>query len=741
MTVPTGAIEAGELAREEDEEQGEVEPARTRVRQVERGSQSRLARLRGSARRYWAWLVQHYATVDPRSVGVCRILLGALLFADVARRYRDLDSYYTNLGWLTNHFSLYRPMSSYVFSIYHAFSTPGEVRVLFFFHCLVNLAFLVGYRTRLSQLLAIVLLTSLNSRNIIIENGGFVMLTLLAIWTWVLPMGQRFSVDAWLRSWRARRERTLADLNDRSRPRAPVSPIASLAVTAVILQWTINYFLNTVHKSGATWHNGTAVYYFVHQARLLHPFGVWMRDHLPLEVFELMTHGTLLVEGTIAFLWVSPLFTKAARMVAWVLGIGLHLGILVFATLGPFVWVMMIPYAMFIPREVWEWGARRMRVQRQRLVVLLDPRSRLSLALGRIIKRLDALELVRFAPAADKSARRSLTLIEAPLGPEKPRRGRAAVARLIGVLPLPRWCAAALVRLGGASALAGVSGRLLARRKYWARRLGLDRELRELPAPSRGRRRINAVGYWLGEAFVGLLMLVSVSQVLMENRAVPAWLKPKSRPEWMTAMIVYPRLFQGWSMFAPDPPRDDGWVVVDGRTVDGRKLDPLTGKVPNFSMDLPGGPDFSAQWEAFHMRIHEKRFEVYYPGFEEYLKNEYEISGRPEDRLVAFDVWYVMRTINPPGRGYSPPTYRKLFSFGKVEDSGVPKQAVASGSGNEPTGAAKRPAPRPKPLPRRSAEPIASAVTRHAPGPPPPGTARKGAPPAARAGASKAPSR
>src|SRR5688572_8986801 len=139
------------------------------------------ATARASVRRAWAWLVATYATVDPRSLGVCRILLGLLIFADVARRYKDLDAYYTNLGWLTNHFALFRPMSSHVFSLYHAFSTPTEVRVLFFAHCAINLLFLVGYRTRLTHLLALVLLCSMNSRNIIIENGGFVMLTLLTL--------------------------------------------------------------------------------------------------------------------------------------------------------------------------------------------------------------------------------------------------------------------------------------------------------------------------------------------------------------------------------------------------------------------------------------------------------------------------------------------------------------------------------------------------------------------------------
>lgn len=630
----------------------------------------------GAARRVWAWLVATYATIDPRSLGVCRILLGLLIFADVARRYRDLDAYYTNLGWLTNHFSLYKPMSSYVFSIYHAFSTPAEVRVLFFIHCVVNLMFLVGYRTRLTHLMALLLLSSLNARNIIIENGGFVMLVLLTMWSWFLPMGRRFSVDAWLVSWRSRRETTLVELNDHSRPRPFVSPVVSLAVTAIILQWAANYSLNTIQKDGPTWHNGTAIYYFAHQARLLHPFGVWLSDHMPFSVMALLTHGTLIVEGTIAFLWVSPFFPKVGRMVAWLLGIGLHLGILAFATLGPFVWVMMVPYAMFIPRELWEWGAHRVKRRRERLVMFLDTKQPVAITFARIVKRLDALEVVRFAPAKSRVARTGLLVAtDRDPRPTKPTHfGKAALERVLRALPWPRWCAGAVIVSGCASVMHALVGRWLSEPEKNGRRFGLDHPApRELAPASPARRRFNRIGRMLGEAMVVFLLVVSTGQVLMENRAVPAWMKPSSRPEWVTALVIYGRLFQGWSMFAPDPPREDGWVVVDGRTVDGRKLDPLTGEPPNFSLALKDGPNFSAQWEAFHMRIHEKRFSIYYEGFSDFLKNHHLLTGKPNDRLVSFDVWYVSRNIKPPGQGFTENSYRKLFGFGDVKDSGVPR--------------------------------------------------------------------
>ncbi|HEU5075085.1 MAG TPA: HTTM domain-containing protein [Polyangiaceae bacterium] len=650
------------------------------------------ATVRLSARTVWAWLVRTYATVDPRSLGVCRILLGLLVFADVARRYKDLDAYYTNLGWLTNHFSLYKPMSSHVFSLYHAFSTPGEVRVLFFVHCAINVLFLVGYRTRLTQLLAWVLLSSMNSRNIIIENGGFVMLTLLLMWSWFLPLGRRFSVDAWLEAWRSRRERTLDDLNDRSRPRLPVAPVVSLAVTAIILQWAINYFLNTVHKDGPTWRDGSAIYYFVQQSRLLHAPGVWLRDHTPYMVLEWLTHGTLIVEAAIAFLWVSPLFPKVARMLAWVLGIGLHLGIFVFATLGPFVWIMMIPYAMFIPREVWEWTSARMRRERRRLVMFLDARSPLSLGIGRLVKRLDTLELIRFAPADSKQAARTLTVAREPAAVpvQAPSTGRAAVAEVVSALPWPRWCLRLMLAAGMGGVLHACSSRLLRARGMWAQRLGLDLPaLAEQAEPSRAVLALRRWARAVGTVALVFLLAVCTSQVLLENRAVPTRLKPTSRPEWVSALVVYGRMFQGWSMFAPDPPREDGWVVVDGRTADGRKLDPLTGRAPNFSLSLPYGPDFSAQWEAFNMRIHEKRFSTYYPGFQDFLKNHHLLSGKPADALIAFDVWYVGRYINPPGQGFSKNFYRKLFSFGTLTDSGVPESERPKRAATEPARSGK----------------------------------------------------
>ena len=46
------------------------------------------------------------------------------------------------------------------------------------------------------------------------------------------------------------------------------------------------------------------------------------------------------------------------------------------------------------------------------------------------------------------------------------------------------------------------------------------------------------------------------------------------RPEWMVAAVMYPHIFEGWSLFSPEAPLSDETVVVDAVTRDGRHVDP-----------------------------------------------------------------------------------------------------------------------------------------------------------------------
>src|SRR6266516_17099 len=79
-----------------------------------------------ASRRYYPRFIESYCTLDPRSLGIGRIGLGALLLYDLARRVPGLATWYSNDGLLPNHTVLWRPSSDYVFSFLLAASRPGE---------------------------------------------------------------------------------------------------------------------------------------------------------------------------------------------------------------------------------------------------------------------------------------------------------------------------------------------------------------------------------------------------------------------------------------------------------------------------------------------------------------------------------------------------------------------------------------------------------------------------------------
>jgi hypothetical protein len=623
-----------------------------------------------------SFLVKTYASVDPRSLGLFRIGLGIMLFADVARRLPDLTAHYSNAGWLTNHFALFRPMSDHLFSVYHAFSTPEEVHFIFALHLLVNLFVIIGWHTRLMLVLAAVLITSINSRNILLENGGWVVLNLLTVWSVFLPLDRRFSVDALRRSFRYK-ERDLAALEDRDQPPRPRAPVVSLAVTALILQWVVIYYFNVVHKSGKPWRDGSAVYYFFQQDRMVTAFGAWLREVVPYWVFQGMTFGTLVIEASIVVLLLFPFGTKYTRMVAWVLCAALHLTIDAVVQLGPFSWAMVVMFIAMIPAEAWDLAARRAKKPRRRLY--FDPGSGVALHFCRWIKRFDTLGLVTFVPIPNSAAAEEAgvdpqlfgrTLVVADAEGKQRFSGAVALRRLFDALPVLPFLFGWIVLPGVSSLVDSLLVRVFSQRAELDRYLELDNEAKlpsELPPPpTQARAMLTRAAVVIGQVLLLLLITAEASQVLIENRAVPEQLKPHKRPEWMTSVVVYPRLFQGWSMFAPAPPMEDGRVVVDGRTADGRHLDPLTGQAPVFEVQPKGGFRMNQIWGDFHRRIGEGRFSAYHDGFKDFLLNHHEITGRPQDRMVAFDVWYVSEIIPPPGKPKPPATRRRLFSHGVV---------------------------------------------------------------------------
>ena len=290
----------------------------------------------------FAWLV----SADPRAVALFRIAFGIMCIWDVLRRIPWIELFFTNNGVIPNHFSLFRPHATYTMSLLQAFKTPGEVGVFFALTVLFLVCFTIGYRTRLFHVLSAVAMLSIHNRTIVTENGGDVVANLWWLWTFFLPMGARYSVDALRASLRGEVEKSSAALN------APVArtttPIWHLGVLAVVLQLAVIYFFNTIHKSGAAWRDGTALAWVLDQDRVIRDTALWLREVAPLWVFKALAWGTLVVEGGGTLLLLSPVFTTWCRRIAIVGLVGLHFGIFALMDLGLFSQTMMVSYLLLL---------------------------------------------------------------------------------------------------------------------------------------------------------------------------------------------------------------------------------------------------------------------------------------------------------------------------------------------------------------------------------------------------------
>jgi hypothetical protein len=156
---------------------------------------------------------------------------------------------------------------------------------------------------------------------------------------------------------------------------------------------------------------------------------------------------------------------------------------------------------------------------------------------------------------------------------------------------------------------------------------------------------------WISHAFLAFFLVAATSQALVENPALPGFLKHR-QPKWIQATVMIFRLNQGWSMFAKDAPREDMWIVVDAATVDGRRIDPLNQVASRYAdpelRTIPPRLDQSYYWCDYTARI--KGFRRYQQALIDWIFRHHERTGNENDRVVSFRAYEVSHRSPVPGQ-------------------------------------------------------------------------------------------
>jgi hypothetical protein len=173
--------------------------------------------------------------------------------------------------------------------------------------------------------------------------------------------------------------------------------------------------------------------------------------------------------------------------------------------------------------------------------------------------------------------------------------------------------------------------------------------------------------WWIGrrpavrELCIAVMFVVLGAEVSVANPSIPRAFRWERRPEWMVAAVMYPHIFEGWSLFAPEAPLSDETVVVDAVTRDGRHVDPYNevgsrvNSLPVESVPVRLGHD--SFWCDYTLRIPDAP--QYHQALIEWLLRYPERTGHPEDTIVKFDAYVIWQDSPKPGEPQVPSNIRK----------------------------------------------------------------------------------
>jgi len=141
-------------------------------------------------------MVASPARLDLRSLAVLRIALAFTLLTDLWIRWGDAGAHYgpNGVGLCRSLAGVTRHLRPDLFPC--ADQLVDWILVHFAVHAGAALCLLVGFRTRIANLVAWVLLVSLHNRNGLVLNGGDTLLRSFLFWSMFLPLGERWSADS-----------------------------------------------------------------------------------------------------------------------------------------------------------------------------------------------------------------------------------------------------------------------------------------------------------------------------------------------------------------------------------------------------------------------------------------------------------------------------------------------------------------------------------------------------------------
>ncbi|MCW3077138.1 MAG: hypothetical protein JWO32_1747 [Bacteroidetes bacterium] len=273
-------------------------------------------------------------TLDLRALSLMRMGVALLVITDLIIRAGDLTAHYTNngiwpvhlihnFGWKFGYWSVHELNGSY-----------GWALSLFVIHFVFAFFLLVGYKTRLANLMVWLLYISLHNRNLFVLQAGDDLLRLVLFWGLFLPWNAFYSVD--------------------SKNNGSVKSLGYLPNMGFLMLIASVYFFTVNLKESSEWREeGSAVYYALSLDQLRLPgMGDWLYAHP--DLMKVLTHFFYGAEIILPLLILLPSRKGYLRLTAFILICILHLGIGLTLYVGLFFAINIVTALGLLPSFVFK---------------------------------------------------------------------------------------------------------------------------------------------------------------------------------------------------------------------------------------------------------------------------------------------------------------------------------------------------------------------------------------------------
>ena len=297
---------------------------------------------------------------------VLRIGYGIAFLAYLVREFPQREELWgPNAAWtpaMADQYAHAMNWFGWIKSWYTLLATTSDVRfqISYDLALLICVALILGFYTRFSSVLFMLVVTTFTARDAFLGDGGDNVMTLMSIYLVFLASGRRLSLDS------RRTRNKVAKEQPMSGPRAELGELRrrgvnlmhNAAVFVIGFQMCVIYGAAGLWKAqGHLWQDGSAMYYVLHID--------WFQPWPGLSGFVAGNSiGICVIAYVTVFMQIGfpfVIFTKRMKYVVLAVLLGMHLGIALMLGIPVFSLVMIVGDSVFLPDAVWRTVGERVR--------------------------------------------------------------------------------------------------------------------------------------------------------------------------------------------------------------------------------------------------------------------------------------------------------------------------------------------------------------------------------------------